>query len=150
MTQGHFEAKKHAYRQTQDGIVVSFVIHPDDLNADFAVAALGTRYMVAFAQIGDDGKPVTSGPAQADRERTPFGQMKLAQQAGMRCTDADFQRFLNAKSPEEAADEVRKWCNVSSRADIKPGTPAGGSWLRLEQVFQMWLADQRYAEAATR
>ena len=27
----HFEAKKYAYRQTKDGMVVSFVIHPDDV-----------------------------------------------------------------------------------------------------------------------
>ena len=26
-----FEAKKHAYRQTQDGVVVSFVVDPQDV-----------------------------------------------------------------------------------------------------------------------
>lgn len=57
----HFEAKKHAYRQTQDGVVISFVVHPNDLNAALAVAPLGTRYMVAVAEIGDDEQPISSG-----------------------------------------------------------------------------------------
>lgn len=52
-----FEVRKIAWRQSKEGLVVSFVIHPDDVNADFAVAALGTRYMVALAKIGDDEQP---------------------------------------------------------------------------------------------
>lgn len=61
----HFEAKKHAYRQTQDGIVVSFVVHPNDVSTAMAVAPLGTRYMVAFAEIGDDGLTITNGATVA-------------------------------------------------------------------------------------
>lgn len=120
MTQGAFEAKKHAYRQTQDGIVVSFVIHPNDVDAVFAVAPLGTRYMVGFAEIGEDDKPsepeasnckpdlkapgdnlakqALSGGEQPDgsykEPRRPFASLPLSQQAAIRCGDVDFQKFM--------------------------------------------------------
>lgn len=55
----HCEAVKAAYRQTKDGLVVSFVIHPNDMPNALAVAPLGTRYMLALAQIGDDEQPVS-------------------------------------------------------------------------------------------
>lgn len=113
----HFEAKKHAYRQTQDGVVVSFVVHPNDLNAAFAVAPLGTRYVLALAEIGDDEQPNPPGgttdqaasPAEsavtptplktADvlpggaKERRPFHTLPLPQQVALRCADEGFQSW---------------------------------------------------------
>ena len=56
----HVEAKKIAYRQSRDGLVVSFVIHPNDMPDALAVAPLGQRYMLALAAIGDDEKPMTT------------------------------------------------------------------------------------------
>jgi hypothetical protein len=54
----HVEAKKIAYRQSRDGLVVSFVIHPNDMPDALAVAPLGQRYMLALAAIGDDERPI--------------------------------------------------------------------------------------------
>lgn len=56
-----FEAKKHSYRQTQDGIVIAFTVHPNDVSAALAMAPLGTRFMVAAAEITDSEEPA-SGP----------------------------------------------------------------------------------------
>lgn len=154
ISQGHFEAKKHGYRQTQEGIVVSFVVHPDEMSNEgfklFALAALGTQYMVGFAQILADGKPASAGDppsaTEAGEARTPFGQLKLAQQAGMRCNDRQFQIYLNALNPESAKQAVYIRCGVNSRADIVPGSAAAGAWLLLEQQFQDWLTSQRYGK----
>lgn len=55
----HVEAKKHGYRQTQDGVVVSFVLHPQEIPDALATAALGTRYMLAMVEIGDNDEPKT-------------------------------------------------------------------------------------------
>lgn len=125
---GHFEAKKHAYRQTQDGIVVSFVIHPNDVDAKFATASLGTRYMIGFAEIGDDDAPAAEPSPQAaggharaaaltpevrseiatkaantrwdaTKERKPFVSLPLSQQAAIRTGDKDFQAFLETETP---------------------------------------------------
>lgn len=53
----HFEAKLYAFRRAKDGVVVSYVVHPNDVSPELATASLGTRYMVAVAEIGDDEKP---------------------------------------------------------------------------------------------
>lgn len=77
----HCEAKKHAYRQTQDGVVVSFVLHPQEVPAGLALAALGTRYMLAVAEIGDDEQPK---PVMADApNRDEVGKITLHYQPGM-------------------------------------------------------------------
>lgn len=53
----HCEAKKYAYRQNQDGVVVSFILHPTEIPKELATAAIGTRYVLALVEIADDEKP---------------------------------------------------------------------------------------------
>jgi hypothetical protein len=169
----HFEAKKHAYRQTQDGIVVSFVVHPNDVSAALAMAPLGTRYMVGFAEIGDNEQP--SPPVRAEvpvdprgalgaakppvppvvpaKDRRPFNSLPLPQQAALRCGDDNFRAFLSEEygggewTPEQAAQEVRNYCGVTSRALIVEGDKAGDFWLKLEGEYQDWLTTRQYAES---
>lgn len=160
---GHFEAKKHAYRQTQDGIVVSFVMHPNDIDAAFAVAPLGTRYMVAFAEIGDDEKALEtpsltperphviagnagSIPASSPKDRRPFTSLPLVQQAAIRCQDHEFQAFMACPSLEDATKKVRLFCGVTSRSELMPHSKAGKEWLRLEAEYQAYLTTRRYAD----
>lgn len=172
-----FEAKKHAYRQTQDGIVISFTIHPNDMPEHLALAPLGTRFGVAVAEIGDDEKPklaqdqedLTATNANGKHEgldsaptkdRRPFSSLPLSQQAAIRCTDKDFQTFLGRmvtvmyttdepRAAEDiAAEGVRNICKVSSRSKIVEGDKSGDRWLHLEAQYQSWLTDQRYAGAS--
>lgn len=146
MTVG-FEAKKHAWRQTQDGIVVSFVIHPNDINAALAVAPLGTRYMIGVAEIGDDGRPVEAktipqtGPAATKKT---WSNVPLVQQAGIRCNEPAFHEFIAAADADAAAAYVRKFCKVTSRSAIKQGTSAGELWLHLERDYDAFLTTRQY------
>lgn len=48
------EAIKLGYRQTKEGDVVSFRIHPADRNNDLANTPLGTRMLLAVAEIKDE------------------------------------------------------------------------------------------------
>jgi hypothetical protein len=50
--------KLHGFRRTQDGVVVSFVLHPAEVPQALALDPLGTRYMLALAAIGDDEEPI--------------------------------------------------------------------------------------------
>lgn len=138
MKPGHFEAKKHAYRQTQDGVVVSFVVHPHELDAGFAVAPLGTRYMVAFAQIGDDEQPVAEKKPE-QKERRKFDEMPLSQQAALACQDKSFQHWLlktgYAREGDDVAVIVRKYCGVGSRARLDESDNAAVKWRELHSRF---------------
>lgn len=131
----HFEAKKHAYRQTQDGIVISFVVHPNDVAAALATAPLGTRYMVAFAQIGDDEQPAEQ---KEERPKKPFHELSRAQQSGILRNDARFIAWLGVNNEEDAADYIRRRCRVDTCAKID-----GNSFA--EQRFDQILTDFRMA-----
>src|SRR6478752_1820674 len=149
---GHFEAKKHAYRQTQDGIVISFVCHPNDVDAELAIAPLGTRYMIGFAELGDDDKPKlqnssavehspvkreVSGSIPDSAAKRQFKDLKLSNQAGIRCSDPQFWDFLAESRSEDlsigetSADFTRRICGVSSRSELDTNDIAAAKWRKL-------------------
>lgn len=166
MSQGSYEAKLHAFRRTQEGAVISYVVHPNDVSAEMATAALGTRYMVAFAEIGDDGKPKSPAVAElADaganapdasraganpvRETRKFETLPLSQQAAIRCGDRSFQQFLGAEGDGEAATIVRRKCQVESRSalDDPRNSASRDFWGAIETGYQQWLTTRQYADS---
>lgn len=165
----HFEAKLHGFRRTQDGVVISYVVNPHDVSAEMATAVLGTRYMIAFSEIGDNGKPVAgssngrtsdfdsdnagSTPAPASKERKPFDTLPLPQQAGIRCGDAQYAMFLMDTYPStaakynEAADVIRDLCGVPSRAELASDKEAVSKWNSIEANYQDWLTERKYKDS---
>lgn len=102
---GHFEAKKHGFRQTQDGVVVSFVMHPNDVNGDFAAAPLGTIFVIGYATPEEGGdapsSPSSSGASNvapvAEQSASSGGaskQDKTVQRCAILCADQQFQEWL--------------------------------------------------------
>lgn len=140
----HCEAKLHGFRRTADGVVVSFVLHPAEVPQALALDPLGTRYMLALAQIGDDERPVSpagtsphDAPASA-HPPTPAGEphaakeryaaMSLAEQAvvraGMLPKDERFRAWVAHKlgwhesliaSEQDAVEYIRGTCDGQSR-----------------------------------
>jgi hypothetical protein len=162
MSVGHFEGKKHAIRQTQDGWVVSFVVHPNDMSSEFATAPLGTRYMVGFAQIGSDELPVSPAGSQSrqdlpDNERAdvlrstggistpqtkPAGEPKSpAERAVIRaailCSEPRFRVWMAGEDigASQTAAMLREACGVESRADIAKDAGALNKFLALETEY---------------
>lgn len=121
----HCEVRKVAYRQTKDGIVLSFLLHPNEVPEGLALAALGTRYQMAVVEIGDDEQPTTplrprspqphgasptgddshsgqshqedggTSSTKAPRAKHSWDELLPAQQAGILCDDRRFWKFLN-------------------------------------------------------
>lgn len=129
------EVKKHSYRQTKDGIVISFVMHPNDVSPELAASALGTRYMAALVEISDDEQPV-------EKPKRSWHELSVGEQAGIRCGERSFWNFIGdlgsvttwPNSPDEAAEILRKYFEVSSRKDIPRE-----KWRALESDYQHWL-----------
>jgi hypothetical protein len=177
----HCEAKKHAYRQTQDGVVVSFVLHPQEVPEGLATAALGTRYVLALVEVNGDETPATQskgGDAAEPKHHTPdttprlvsaqpsgakeskvWRELTYAQQAGIRCSEEAFRKFLHEKiapdadfdscttiaATELAASIVRTHCIVNSRKDIRPNHPSARLWRELDEAFQVWMHHPEFA-----
>lgn len=167
--QGHFEAIKYALRQSKEGYVVSFVVHPDDVPDDLSKSKIGTRYMVAFAEIGDDDKPAPvaqmeehrpskpvvegSSPSGRAKERKPFSSLPLSQQAALRCQDKRFQEWLVSITPglskcdtQGAATIVRDRCRVMSRSELDANPKAAERWKLMEESFSRYEVTMQYAE----
>lgn len=76
--------------------------------------------------------------------------MTLAQQAGMLCNDRSFIAFMGEQVVHDiidgaaaCADAVRAHCGVSSRGDLKAGTPEGDAWVALHGQYLAWQAAER-------
>lgn len=88
-------------------------------------------------------------PVGENKSRRPLSALPYSQQAALRCQDARFRAFLRetnrrfARNEDEARDYVLEYCNIKSRADIKPGTEAETYWLDIDQAFDSWLTDDR-------
>ena len=137
------EVKKDGLRQRQSGDwVLSLVIAAVHMDARITGAAMGTRYQCALVEVDDDETPVDDPEKQKWRDLGPV------KQAALRCRDPVFWAFLEEEkhfqvhSQEEAADSVRKWCGVGSRADLAVEADARIAWYGLDNHFQAWKAAQ--------
>jgi hypothetical protein len=100
-----------------------------------------TDELIRKAQIIQDRR------AQAEREN----ETDVVKQAGMRCADPRFWKFLaqnhseawkfmnTGTEGERAAELVRSICGVRSRKDLATETEAREHWHALEAKFQAWL-----------
>lgn len=167
MSEGAFEAKLTAKRETAAGIYLTIQVQPNDYGADLATLRVGSHLMLAWSEIvntsvepievdsavlGNEAEraledvPTPASSGAAHKERKPFHTLPLSQQAAIRCQDNDFKLFLGASNADEAARLVRQSCRVDSRAKIIEGDKSGDCWLDLEARYQSWLTDNRYAE----
>jgi len=141
------EARKAAYRQTAQGLVVSFVIHPSDMPEPLAIAPLGTRYYLAVAEIGEDEQPVER-PSRQERYRAAPPMEQALLRAAALPRDAQFRAWvgymrsgaLNAPEATEkgAADYIREQCcNGASRTFIGEDQEAFEKFLSLELDYRI-------------
>lgn len=154
---GSFEAKKHAIRQTQDGWVVSFVIHPNDMTPEFAASPLGTHLMLAYAEVTDD-EPEESAPTfpperkpvnpdrslqakEAYRNAPPYE--RGMKRACMMLNDARFWRWLASETGESVttkadADRLMKQIlGIRSKTEISVDGAAHAAWEHMSTSFQI-------------
>jgi hypothetical protein len=97
----------------------------------------GQRFMAVLVELNDDDSPKTQ---EADK---PKGG-SLAQSAGVICGTEEFQQFVDSRygyairtaNQHEAADYIRDFCRVNSRADLDHSPTA-------KQLFAQLMADYR-------
>lgn len=110
MIDGHFEGVKYAYRQNKDGMVIQFVVHPEDMCREMANAPIGSTFKIIYVETtgGEEDKNADerarqlardvfkAGEAQPEepKERKRFEDMSRAQQAGILCQNTVFHDFL--------------------------------------------------------
>lgn len=148
----HCEAKLHAFRRTQDGVVVSFVIHPAEVPQALALDPLGSRYMLALAGIGDDEQPapLPEKPAEpnprgeAGRQRYVDASVgeKAVTRAALLPKDVRFRKWaaltydgIAVLDGSMAEDFIRETCGVLSRKEIAGQPSALARFLQMETKY---------------
>lgn len=70
-----------------------------------------------------------------------------AQQAGIRCTEFAFRKFLieqvgfDPKNQDDVAKCVREICGIKSRRELATNKDALAIWRKLDDDFQLWMKD---------
>lgn len=159
--EGTFEAKVSGKRESSSGIYLTLLINPADYNADLATLRVGSTLSMGWVETVNTAvemicaaPDIVAAVQKVEKDRKPFAALPLPSQVAIRCQDEAFQRFisnkigLNGPYGEAAAiDWVRRSCGVMSRADITKGSAAELLWESIEEKFQAYLTDQRYASA---
>lgn len=90
--------------------------------------------------------PIDSSAARVTVEEPKPKPRSLAQRVAMVCQEPAFAKYVAEKYPslwgecrEDAADFVRDWCGVASRAKITDGTEAHKLWQALYDDYRVWL-----------
>ena len=99
---------------------------------------------VAIARLDPAAKPQKHRKAAAPSRR--WDELTCAQQAGIRCGETAFSRFLKenlvhawACSNGDPVEVVREVCDVDSRAQLDDDAEAAKRWRDLDDGYQAWL-----------
>lgn len=118
-------------------------------NADEAVRVLGGMPQPATERWCGIALLKTMEKEQQSRKRD-WSQTPLPTQAGIRCNDERFAEFVTFRLRNEgrelkpetyyerAANYVREWCGIKSRADLLPGSEAADKWKQLDDAYYAW------------
>jgi hypothetical protein len=109
----------------------------------------GHEVQVAIARLQDTGTATTrhggvDNPV-ADQGKSSDSPRTLAQMVGAACQNTAFIKWAQARYENvgpDIATFVRKWCGVTSRSEIRPGTVAATKWKQLHDQF--WLESRGY------
>lgn len=125
--------QKHGFRQTQQGVVVSYLVDPVDMPDKLATDPLGTMYGAVLVEVDENDEAV-----EDKKPKRSFHDIPRSQQAGILCGDLQFQEwFLGtdygyALGTEEAekttAMVLRHRGKVESRSEFDTSDAAAAWW----------------------
>ena len=67
-----------------------------------------------------------------------WDELRLSQQAAIRCSDETYRHWLCVDDEESAKAQVRKACEVDSRAELDTDEAAANRWQAMEEEFATW------------
>jgi hypothetical protein len=132
------ELKLYAYRKNRDGLIVSFVVHPND--EDFLNGVhIGQVYQAGLEPNGEEAYiPMPDG--QLVRAKTEGERLRT--RAVLLCKDERFQEWVwermnyGTKSEENARGCLLDYCGIDSRSELALSIPAQAKFRDLERQFR--------------
>ena len=101
----------------------------------------GAEIAVAVARLDPEKAKGSVGARETPaKPKKRFHELPLSQQAALRCQDGGFREFLTAEHAmirnSDAADFVRRWCEVKSRAELDSNAKAASLWTSLNYGYE--------------
>lgn len=75
---------------------------------------------------------------QKTHKTKSWDELRLSQQAAIRCSDETYRHWLCVDDEESAKAQVRKACEVDSRAELDTDEAAANRWQAMEEEFATW------------
>lgn len=149
MTDAAIKAAYHTYNRVLGRKVLQIVLEvpleqEGAVHASIGYPAPDGSTWVAIARLQEPEK-------QTEKPKRSWGDMPRSQQAGMKCADLDFRRYLAGRFNCAIGDEkwaaalVSDFCGVTSRSDIDKQQHTADLWDRLYSDYQL---HRRGAKAA--
>lgn len=141
----HFEAKKYALRQAKDGVIVSFVLHPDDVVPELLSAPIGEHYVVALApyeKAAEQAEQQPEAPAPSPekvKERKPFHTLPRSQQAAILIQDERFRRWWDGGDdplPDAVDAAIKARLGIISKRNLDQPGPTAFAWDELVAQYR--------------
>jgi hypothetical protein len=126
--------------------------HPDAVNPKwFAIALLDEKAAAQVQGAVAPALPKSTPPLVNTREKRNWNELPPATQAGIRCGEPAFHKFLYEANPplweevsktyepaDAAAAVVRRICGVSSRSQLSAGEGLA-AWQKLNDRYEVWM-----------
>ncbi len=150
----HCEARLHGVSKRRDKegdwAQITIQVKPDEMPPALFTAPLGSRWMVAFAQIGDDETAVTQPEKpkakQPAKQKRPFRELRRSAQAALACDWPEFQDWIDERDPDATsrprigafvtANLLRDRLCITSRARLDTDEAAAARWDALFTQFE--------------
>lgn len=100
----------------------------------------------AQALTPEERSTIAQNAAEARwKPRRPFSELKLSEQAGIRCADEKFQQYLGLDKVG-TANWVRAHCGVTSRSELDTNHAAARMWIAINSGYQSKVITDQYAD----
>jgi len=141
------------FRPVKSRSVAQLIIEVPIEHADAALAALGgvpqpgheRPVAVARLTIATGAQPQDCGAGADPSPVAPVAKwdaLRPSQQAGIRCDDVRFQRWIGATDAKSAAQKLRERSGVRSRAEFDIGIDARVRWKQIDNQFRAEMETQ--------
>lgn len=145
----HFEAIKCALRQSKEGVVLSLVIHPNDLDPAVLSAPIGQQWIVALAPYVESPsvesnhmevekaqlRPIEGVLTPKERYAKSSEGEKAVTRAALLCKDPQFWGFMTAADQNECVSRLCDALFIDSRSKLATSPEALTEFLALETEY---------------
>lgn len=145
MTKAAFKATYSDLRFIKSRKVAQIVLELPLEQADGFIQAFGTPNpasetwcAIARLAIAQD----KTQPQKINKSKS-WDDLRLSQQAAIRCSDELYRHWLCVDDEESAKMQVRKACEVDSRAKLDTDEAAANRWQAMEEEFATWKRTRR-------